>query len=94
MAQKREKLSESLVTKLKQNQTDANEAVLSIGQIEIRLIELDNEMVEMRKLRESALEKYKLSAGEINSELSRLNSSYPGGEVDLNEGVVIYNDAS
>lgn len=92
MAQIKEKLEVEVVEKLKQNQSQANEAVLGLGQAELRLTELNEEVKSVEKYKENVLNTYRASVENINSELKKLEEKYPQGEVDLIEGVVIYDD--
>ena len=92
MAQIKEKLETEVVELLKQNQTKANEAVLNLGQAELRIIELKVELEKVEKFKEDVLKLYRTSVDSINTELGKLETEYPNGEVDLIEGVVIFDD--
>lgn len=92
MAQIKEKLETEVIEKLKFNQAQANEAVVNLGQIELRIIELKEELEGIQSFKEEILKTYKTSVEVINGELKVLEAKYPSGEVDLNEGVVIFED--
>jgi hypothetical protein len=92
MAQKKETLDVQLVEKLKSNQTMANESVLNLGQAELRLIELKLELDEIEQLKQNILENYRKAVEIINSELRQLETKYPSGEIDLTNGIVIYEE--
>jgi hypothetical protein len=92
MAQIKEKLEVEIVELLKQNQAQANEAVLNLGQAELRIIELKAELAGVEKFKEDVIISYKNSVDIINAELGKLETKYPKGEVDLIEGVVIFDD--
>jgi len=92
MAQIKEKLENEVIEKLKFNQAQANEAVVNLGQIELRIIELKEELEGIQSFKEEILKTYKTSVEVINGELKVLEAKYPAGEVDLNEGVVIFED--
>jgi uncharacterized protein involved in exopolysaccharide biosynthesis len=92
MAQIKEKLETEVVERLKQNQAQANEAVLNLGQAELRIIELKAELVGVEKFKEDVIISYKTAVDSINAELGKLETKYPKGEVDLIEGVVIFDD--
>jgi uncharacterized protein involved in exopolysaccharide biosynthesis len=92
MAQIKEKLEVDVVERLKQNQAQANEAVLNLGQAELRIIELKAELDGVEKFKEEVLNTYRTSVDVINNELKVLGEKYPTGEVDLIEGVVIFED--
>ena len=92
MAQIKEKLETEVIEKLKFNQAQANEAVVNLGQIELRIIELNDELKSVEKFKEDVLSAYKNAVAVINAELKVLEEKYPAGEVDLNDGVVIFED--
>lgn len=92
MAQIKEKLETEVIEKLKFNQAQANEAVINLGQIELRIIELKEELDGVQSFKEDVLKSYKNAVDVINGELKVLQEKYPAGEVDLNEGVVIFED--
>ena len=90
MAQKSENLPKETLELLINSQTKANELILSLGQVHLRIRDFNNQIA---KLEESKLE---IEAEIDNSskqflELTRtLELQYPQGEVDLNKGIVIY----
>jgi len=92
MAQIKEKLEVEVVERLKQNQAQANEAVLNLGQAELRIIELKAELEGVEKFKEEVITSYRNSVDVLNGELKILEGKYPSGEVDLTEGVVIFDD--
>jgi hypothetical protein len=90
MAQIKEVLQTEVIEKLKFNQAQANEAVVNLGQIELRIIELKDELDAVQQFKEDVLKSYRTAVDTINTELKVLEEKYPNGEVDLNEGVVIF----
>jgi hypothetical protein len=90
MAQIKEVLQTEVIEKLKFNQAQANEAVVNLGQIELRIIDLKDELDAVQQFKEDVLKSYKMAVDTINTELKVLEEKYPNGEVDLNEGVVIF----
>ena len=90
MAQIKEVLQTEVIEKLKFNQAQANEAVVNLGQIELRVIDLKDELDAVQQFKEDVLKSYKMAVDTINTELKVLEEKYPNGEVDLNEGVVIF----
>jgi len=90
MAQIKEVLQTEVIEKLKFNQTQANEAVVNLGQIELRIIDLKDELDAVQQFKEDVLKSYRTAVDTINTELKVLEEKYPNGEVDLNEGVVIF----
>jgi hypothetical protein len=91
--QKKEKLEESVVAKLRELQTKANDSVLGLGEIELRLRELTLETEQTNQAKKEVLEIYDQSIASISSELKNLEITYPKGEIDLIEGVVIFDVA-
>ena len=92
MAQVKEKLEVEVIEKLKFNQAQANEAVVNLGQIELRIIELKTELEGVQNFKEDVLKTYRTAVDTLNGELKVLEEKYPAGEVDLIEGVVIFED--
>jgi hypothetical protein len=90
MAQIKEVLQTEVIEKLKFNQAQANEAVVNLGQIELRIIDLKDELDAVQQFKEDVLKSYKMAVDVINAELKVLEEKYPNGEVDLNDGVVIF----
>jgi hypothetical protein len=88
--QKKEKLEESVVVKLRELQTKANDSVLGLGEIELRLRELNLELQQTNQAKTEVLEIYDQSIAGISAELKNLEITYPKGEIDLIEGVVIF----
>jgi ABC-type transporter Mla subunit MlaD len=93
MAQKEEKLDEKLVEVLRENQTKANNAIVSLGEVSIRIRDLEKEVERVEEIEQTLLKEYDQATGTINAELQNLQKTYPSGEVDLTKGVVIYNVA-
>jgi hypothetical protein len=91
--QKKEKLEELVVTKLRELQTKANDSVLGLGEIELRLRELNVELEQTQQAKKEVLEIYDQSMIGISAELKNLEITYPKGEIDLVEGVVIFDVA-
>jgi hypothetical protein len=91
--QKKEKLEESVVAKLRELQTKSNDSVLGLGEIELRLRELNLELQQANQAKTEVLEIYDQSIAGISAELKNLEITYPKGEIDLIEGVVIFDVA-
>jgi hypothetical protein len=89
MAQKEEELDEKILEVLRENQTKANNSIVSLGEISIRSQELDKEVQRLKELKENYIKEYEQSTATINLELQNLQKTYPSGEVDLIKGVVI-----
>lgn len=89
MAQKEEKLDEKVLEVLRENQKIANNSIVSLGEISIRVRDLENELTRMRELKQTVTADYDKSTQTIKIELDNLQKTYPAGEVDLIKGVVI-----
>lgn len=90
MAKKTEKLDEKILEVLRENQAKANNAIVSLGEISIRIRDLEKELEKVEELEQNFLKDYDQSTGTINTELQNLQKTYPTGEVDLQQGLVIY----
>ena len=90
MAQKIEKLSQETIDKLSLGQEKLNESILNIGQIHLRLRELNSEIERLNALKIENESKFDISQNEFNKLLSDLEINYPNGEVDLKEGTVTF----
>lgn len=87
--QKKEKLNDEVVQKLRDLQAKANDSVLGLGEIEIRLRELNSELQKTLSAKNEVLAIYDQSIAGLTTELKSLELTYPKGEIDLVEGVVI-----
>ena len=56
----------------------------------MRIIDLKDELDAVQQFKEDVLKSYRTAVDTINTELKVLEEKYPNGEVDLNEGVVIF----
>ena len=93
MAQKTEQLSKETLELLINSQNKANELIFALGQIHLRIRDFNNQIV---KLEESKLEiesEIDNSSKQFSELIKTLEIQYPQGEVDLNQGIVIYESA-
>ena len=93
MAQKTEKLSQEILDKIFDAQVKLNEFVVSLGQLHLRKRDLQSEMDRVDSLKVEAEQSFDIATAEFQTILADLEKIYPKGEVDLNEGVVIYESA-
>jgi hypothetical protein len=93
MAQKTEKLSEEVLDSLRTSQIRANELVVGLGQIYLKLKNFKIEMGKMMDEQKSMELEFELNDNKFTTILRDLEKQYPTGEIDLNEGVVIYESA-
>jgi predicted nucleic acid-binding Zn-ribbon protein len=90
MAQKTEKLEQEVLDKILKTQNEASQLIFELGQISLRSRELDNEVAELSKIKIDMETKFDNLSLQLENTLSDLRRKYPTGEVDLQEGVVIY----
>jgi hypothetical protein len=90
MAEKTATLSQELIDDLIGMQSKANEMVVGIGQIHLKLRELKLETE--RLLEEQQALEVEFESNNINftSTIRDLEKQYPMGEIDLNKGIVIF----
>jgi hypothetical protein len=90
MAQKTEKLSEEVLNNLRASQIRANELVIGLGQIHLKLKNFKIEMGKLMEEQKNMEIEFELNDSKFTTILRDLEKQYPTGELDLNEGVVIY----
>jgi len=90
MATQIEKLQPEQLEKLKEFQAKSNDIVVSLGQISVRIREFNNEIKKLEKIKEELDLDFDKNAEELGLVLKQLEIKYPKGEIDLKEGVVIF----
>jgi hypothetical protein len=90
MAQKTEKLSQELIDDLRGMQTKANELIIGIGQTHLKLKNFKIEMSKIMEEQKSMELEFELNDSKFTTAIRDLDKKYPMGELDLNEGIVIY----
>jgi hypothetical protein len=93
MAQKTETLSPEIIDNLRNMQGKANELINTLGQLHLRIknFKLETErLIDEQKLIESQFE---LNDKKFTDTIADLEKQYPMGEIDLNQGIVIYESA-
>jgi hypothetical protein len=93
MAQKTEKLSQELINDLRGMQTKANELVIGIGQTHLKLRNFKTEITKLMEEQKSMELEFELNDSKFTTTIRDLEKQYPMGELDLNEGIVIYESA-
>ena len=87
---KSEQLPQEVTDKIKKLQERANEVIIDVGRVTLRLREIEQN----KKKYEGEKSSLESQFDEINEQLSEiladLDSKYPNGELDLNEGKVYY----
>jgi hypothetical protein len=90
MAQKTEKLEQDVLDKILKAQNESNQLIFELGQISLRNRELDAEIAGLKKIKTDMEDKFDNLSLQLENTLSDLRRKYPNGEVDLQEGVVIF----
>jgi protein subunit release factor A len=93
MAIKKEKLAEETVTKLVNLQAKLNDCALNLGEIHLRNRDIAKELKRLEESKELIETQFDETSKEISSELKELEKQYPKGEIDLKEGVVMFESA-
>jgi predicted nuclease with TOPRIM domain len=93
MAQKTEKLEQEVIENITSLQNKAAEQVHVLGEFHIRLRELEAEKKRMQEFVSSIESEYDKLVTTLNETLKELEKTYPNGEIDLKEGVVIFESA-
>ena len=92
MAQKTEKLSQELIDDLRGMQIRANELVIGIGQSHLKLKEFKIEISKIMEEQKSMEMEFELNNSKFTTTIKELEKQYPKGEIDLNEGIVTYEE--
>ncbi len=92
MAQKTEKLEKEVVATITSLQNKAAEQVHVLGEFHIRLRDLEAEKKRMQEFVSSIEAEYDELVTSLNETLKGLETKYPKGEIDLKEGIVIFDD--
>jgi hypothetical protein len=90
MAQKTEKLEKEVVATITSLQNKAAEQVHVLGEFHIRLRDLEAEKKRMQEFVSSIEAEYDELVTTLNETLKSLETKYPKGEIDLKEGIVIF----
>ena len=85
MPQKTEQLSAEIVDKLRKLQSDSNDVIYELGQIEVRFLDLKA----YKKSLEETFSKNKILLDEV---LKDLEVKDPNGEVNLQDGTVTFEE--
>jgi hypothetical protein len=78
-----EKLEETIVEKLRQLNTRKNELIINTGQVHLDITELERVLTMLEV-------EFQQTSKEMNTILSDFEKKYPNGEIDLVEGIVVY----
>ena len=90
MATQIEKLQPEQLENLKSFQAKSNDIIVSLGQLSVRTRELKNEIKRLETVKGGLDMDFDKNADELSVILKELEAKYPMGEIDLKEGVVIF----
>jgi uncharacterized protein (DUF3084 family) len=93
MAQKTEQLPKETLDTLISYQTQANELILNLGQVHLRIRELQLEIKKLESVKENIETESDKIGLEFNQVIKDLENLYPKGEIDLKEGIVLFESA-
>ena len=93
MAQKTEQLSKETLDKLVSYQNQANELILNLGQVHLRIRELQLEIKRLESVKEGIETESDKVGLEFNQVVKDLEKTYPKGEIDLKDGTVTFESA-
>ena len=93
MTQKTEKLEQQIIDTLVLSQNKISDLVVNLGQIHLKQRDLNEELKKIEEIKLSVEDAYDSVNSELNELLRDLEIKYPKGEIDLNEGIVIYESA-
>lgn len=90
MAQKTEKLAQETYDSLLAIQNKTNELLINLGQIHLRVRELNTEIERLNEIKVNTESQSDDINTEFNKLIKELEEKYPKGEIDLKEGTVTF----
>ncbi len=90
MAKVKENISQDLIKQLTDEQNETSAIIFQLGEISLRLRELNVESERLLKTKKDLEEKFDVLALKLDNIVSDLQKKYPNAEIDLNEGTVTY----
>ena len=90
MEQRQETLQPEVVESLKKIQEEQNNMVIALGQVAVRRRDLQKQLDELSKREEEFGQRLDNSLEQMNKELGELDTKYPNGQIDLENGVVYF----
>jgi hypothetical protein len=85
MSTQTKKLDESLITKIRELNTKKNELIVSAGQLHLNIKQLKTVITAVEY-------EFENTDKELSLILSDLEQQYPNGEIDLIEGVILFQE--
>lgn len=92
MATKTEELKKEIYEKIISNQQSANEAISLLGQIHLKIKELNETISQLTVEQKGNEDKFTQADRTLTEIIRSLELKYPNGEIDLKTGTVTYDD--
>jgi hypothetical protein len=93
MAQKTETLSPEIIDNLREMQTKSNELIIGLGQIHLRIKDFKAETERLIGEQKTMEIDFESNDIKFTNTIKELEIKYPKGEIDLINGIVIYESA-
>jgi len=90
MEKKTEALDKEIVEKLSKIQNEQDSMVIALGQVAVQRRQFQQNLDELSKKEEEFGMRLDKSIDELNIELGELDKKYPNGQIDLENGTIIY----
>jgi len=90
MAKVKENISEDVIKHLSEGQNETGNIIFQLGEISLRLRELNTESERLLQNKKELEEKFDVLALKLDNIVTDLQRKYPNAEIDLNEGTVTY----
>lgn len=88
MGLKTEQLTEEVKNNLINLQNELNELVYKLGQVNLQIRDIENELNSSKDLKEATIQQYDIQLSTFNRILSDLEQKHPNGRIDLAQGIV------
>lgn len=90
MALQTEQMSDELFTKISTIQAELSNTVFDIGQYDLQIKDLSEQVKIVERMKEVAYQKYSERSSELNTIIQDLNKEYPNIELDLEKKLLTY----
>ena len=88
MGLKTEQLTEEVKGNLINLQNELNELVYKLGQVNLQIRDIENELNSSKDLRDATIQQYDMQLTSFNRILADLEQKHPNGRIDLEAGTV------
>jgi len=90
MEKKTEALDKEIIEKLSKIQNEQDSMVIALGQVAVQRRQFQQNLDELSKKENEFGARLDKSINELNIELAELDKKYPNGQIDLENGTIIY----